>query len=172
MGDTIVFMHLFFTISLEAVGSILLKLIYISIWFSIHFEGHHLFQTIFRRHQSHLFYSHLQLFSFYFTMMRFWFLGHCLFNLKKGVRDSGLWHKPMLISKPGLYFIKFKHSVGLFLVNITFLYFTLSLFRFFFVLYLYLLNPCHNRSYLIEFSSYLSHVLPCHFRFSFLLEPS
>ena len=87
-------------------------------------------------------------------------------------RDPDLPSEPVLIFKPGLYFIKFKHFACLFLVNFIFLYFILSLCLSFFVLYFYLLTHCFDRSYLFVFSFYLFYVLPCHFRFSFLLEPS
>ncbi len=59
-----------FTFLLEGLVSIILISIYIYIKFSIHFEGHHLFQTIFGGHQSCLFYPHYHFFSYHPAMIR------------------------------------------------------------------------------------------------------
>ena len=165
-------MQLFLAVSLERLDPIILISIYISVKISIHFGGHHLFQTIFGRHFSLLFYPCRHFNSFHFKKLRRWHLGHHQFIFFKWEKRSRLATEPVMIFKPGLYFIKFKYFACLFLVNFTFLYFILSLCLFFFVLYSYLLTPCFDRFYLIEFFSYLSHVLPGHLRFSFLRKPS
>ena len=59
-----------FANSLERLDSIILISIYISVKFSIHFGGHHLFQTIFGRHFSLFFYPCRHFNSFHFKKLR------------------------------------------------------------------------------------------------------
>jgi len=59
-----------FTFLLEGLVSIILISIYIYIKFSIHFEGHHLFQTIFERHFSPLFYPYHHFICYHFKEIR------------------------------------------------------------------------------------------------------